>query len=400
MQAEIHRTGVGRVRGSDVEALRLYWALSPWVGQLADRVIHHPRDVREALASEETVTYGEIPPFVNARETVLAQQRVDDPCVFVGEDISSTVLSGANHVVAWTLSEAYAVIASTIRRGGLDESYEWIADRMALLESALRVHALREILLYPVAQYRPGRASLRLAGKSRAQLYRLAVSAYWALEDVERLREDVLRGLFSQTVLPILKVWQRFELAVALAVTEALSDALAVPVKMAYPLRSGAPMAEIGEYAVLWQRSLPLRPENRLDESERLVKLLLDSLSLSQGAGRADIVVCRGGTRQAMALVECKWFQEAESAQGAAVDACTQLVRYARDLHPSSLDESIKLLSRSAIVVTSRNGLPERMDAGDAVKLTDLEGLESESLMHWAANLVSLIEREHNRGAR
>src|SRR5262249_39956764 len=100
---------------ADIEAVSVWWALSPTVTELAERVLHHPREIMTVSEPEERITEGEIPGAVNAGATALHQLMTGDPSAFVVAESFETYMSGPNRVLAVTLADAWHVLDAAAR---------------------------------------------------------------------------------------------------------------------------------------------------------------------------------------------------------------------------------------------------------------------------------------------
>lgn len=377
-----------RLSWEDIDDLRLRWALSGVVGRLASHVHDNPREARSTVDFSETITQGEISGSVDARATLLEQDITQDASIFVVHEPNASLLTGANQLVVWTLKEAEEAVLSVIRRHGLGREYEWIHERAKLLEDALRAQTLREVLLSPLGRSRPGLSAIRSAAKARVPMYRLALEAFSALEDIEALDQDALRSVLQDSTLAPLENWQRFELATALTVAEALGEASGSPVDLRAQVAGSKPFARVGSFDVLWQYSLKQRALSQLDPSEALAKRLAESIGTSLGASRVDVSVIHRESGRELAHIECKWFESVGSAAGAIADAAIQIVRYARDTHPTSIAEAENFLRQCVIAVASRGSYSMRLDGSGPVRFADFDGLQNGALAEWAKSLI------------
>ena len=91
-----------------------------------------------------------------------------------------------------------------------------------------------------------------------------------------------------------------------------------------------------------WQYAIPSRPEEKLDTNERWAREIIDEIGISTSDSRADVAVTLNGTVES--IFECKYSESESAPAQAVVDAASQLVRYARDLHPDSLADVEKFL--------------------------------------------------------
>jgi hypothetical protein len=375
-------------RPEDIEPLRLWWALSEKVGMLAERVRARPREIAGVIEAEETVAEGVISGILDACETARIQARTGNPGLFAVAEPSTTWLSGPNRLLSMTLMEAERVIQATLKGRSGSLLHEPIANRYHLLEEALRISAIREILSSPAGRTRLTPHERRQAAKARTALYRLANQAAEMLRGVEALDENVLEQLLSESILPCLEPWQRFELATLIACTEALGEVCDTTPVLDTAFSSIRPAARVGPFSVWWQRIVRPRPWEALDQGEAMAATLASSLGVAAGAGRADLTIEVDG--RVVGFVECKWFGVASSARGAILEACTQIVGYARDEAYRTDGDAEAILSRSLIALAARHGTPIA-DGSTGVACADIEDMEAHRLGGWAERIIRAI---------
>lgn len=380
--ADVRPAWVPLGRG-DLQALTYWWALSPAVERLATRVVGRPRELPEVTVYEESVSYGHVSGALNARTTVIEQDLRQDPCVFVVDEVQSSRRSGPAHVVAWVLHEAAEAIRATVRRAGPLVDASRAAERHRIVEQALRVHAVRDVLAAPFGRSRPASGAIRETRKSRAPLCRLAVEAFAVLEDLRALREATIRRVLAESLLPQMEPWRRFELACAISVGEALAKAVGASPRLTSNLSSDEPLVRAGAFTVHWQAHIHRREEQDLDLGERKALGVTRSLGVREGAARADVLVCADD--EPVALVECKWFESPSSRSGAIVEAASQIVGYARDAGRGDEATADRILARSIIAIPSRDDVPERVDLTGPVGCIDLGGVQAGQLAAWAS---------------
>lgn len=376
-----------RLKREDVDALRFWWSLSSSVGRLAERVRARPREIQGSLGAEERIAQGEIPGALDACATALVQTRSGDPSLFAVVEPAPTWLSGPNRLLALTLLDAERSIHAASRRmsGGIFS--EIIAERMRLVEESLRVSALREILMTPAGRARLTPHERRQALKARAPIYRLAYEAAETLRGVESLDAATLAALFTESLLPALEPWRRFEIACVLEAGLALSRATGRTAVLDASFSSSRPCVTVGEFSVRWQTTVPSRPYGDLDPGERMTRDLVASLGISGGSGRADAIVEKNG--RIVSLIECKWFSDPSSATDAVWDACGQLTRYARDEAFLNGGSASALLEHSLVALADRGAVPVVTSAAP-VGCIDLHGIEDGALDAWAARVIAL----------
>ncbi len=369
---------------TDVEAVAVWWALSPSVTELAARVVHHPREITTVSEAEERVTQGDIPGAINAGATVLHQIITGDPSAFVVAEHFDTYLSGPNRLLAVTLSEAWHLLDAAARDSDVIKNIA--GPQLRLLESAMRVGGVKEVLAAPGGRRRVTPYEKRQAAKMRAYLYRLAYAAAVLLDGVRVLDPPSLSVLFEQAVLPNLEPWRRFELACLLEAALSLSRVTGDPVALDLAFTARRPAATVGPFALHWQYSISPRALPDLDTGERLARQLASSLGVQPGVRKADIALEHHG--DLIAMVECKWFQSPADAPGAIADACDQLVVYARDHVKKHGGNVVALLSDSVVALAFRGSAPLVL-TGSLVGCVDFDDIENLELDNWALGLTA-----------
>lgn len=380
-------SSVPRVGVDDREELLLRWALSNEVKRIAEHVAERPRDIRSAIAFETQTYSGSIPGAVDARATLLEQERAGDPTLFVCYEPTISPLTRRNHVLAWALREAESQILAAIRRHKLGADQEWIHSRAGLLERAARTPLLREVMMSPMGRRRPSGTEIWDARKSLSPLYRWAADVVISFEAIERLDPEGLRALLSSTILADLEDWQLLELSAGLAAAEALSLACGEPAQWKGSITGGSQIASVGPYWIHWQKALPKRPDEQLDVSEWMTREAAVALGAGMGLARTDISVYDTRLKIDIAHLECKWFGSPTSASSTIAEAIAQLVRYCRDSRPTNLLEARDLLRDSSVVCAALSGFAEGSDGTTPVGLVDAAGLFDGRLNAWAKRL-------------
>lgn len=369
------------------EELLLRWALSDGVRRIAEHVVTNPRDIRSSIAFETQTHSGQIPGVVDARATLCAQELSGDSTLFVVTEPALSTLTRRNHVLAWVLREAESLVLSAIRRHKLGPDQDWIHGRVGLLERAARTRMLREVMLSPVGRRRPGNAAIRDARKGLSPLYRMAAESMLLFEAVERMEEDAIRAILSNTLVAQLEDWQKLELATALSAAEALAMQTGDRVRWRGSIAGGSEVAAVGRYRVRWQNALPKRAVAHLDPSEVMIREAAEALRAGMGLARADVSIRDADTGEDVAHFECKWFGSPLSASAAIVDAIAQLVRYCRDSRPGSVEGAQDMLRDCIVVCSGLGDFDEVTDRSKPVGLMGFSGLANGSLAMWAANL-------------
>lgn len=375
------------------DVLRYYWALAQGVEDIANTIILSPRRMTSTIDFELVERRGVISGALDASATILTQMRTLDPTLFVVNEPRQTYESEPNHLVAWLLKEALDILLSARRLCHALNKMSWFNRKVSLLENALRNDVLRQVLLSPLGRRRPNRSTLRVAAKSRVVLYQEALSVYDLLERIEIGDVGAIRQCLMTTLVADLEHWQRLELGTGLKVASAISRTTKEPVKLNFPFISGRPIANIGSYEVYWQYAIPPRPEEKLDTNERWAREIIDEIGISTSDSRADVAVALNGTVQS--IFECKYSESESAPAQAVVDAASQLVRYARDLHPDSLADAEKFLEKCCIIVADCNKYSPRhsntaTESDRHVYFSDVKNLLSDSLDSWAEETIDV----------
>ncbi|EJY56433.1 Cl- channel voltage-gated family protein [Alicyclobacillus hesperidum URH17-3-68] len=380
----------------NLEMLRYYWALSSGIEEIANIVVHNSRRLTTDIAYEEVERIGEITGSINASATLLAQSRTLNPAVYIVSEPSMTVHSQPNHLVAWTLSEAFQILSSARRSYKRLDTFEWFNKKITLLEQALRNEMLHDIVITPSGRRRPNGSTIRAASKARIPVYQKAIEVYDLLEGIERGAEEDIRMCLSQTLIANLEYWQRLELATALEAANSLSASTGSAVHLSFPFTSDRPIASVGPFQVYWQYTIPQRSRDQLDLNELWSRQVAQGIGVKSGDSRTDVAICINN--HVISLFECKYFESKSSLSQAVLDASSQIVRYCRDLHPESVPDAGLLLSRSCIVVADRDSYNETLDRFDPalstfdrrfIYFTDINGISKSKLRYWSDQLCT-----------
>lgn len=376
---------VAPVRHEDIDALRMWWALSGPVGALAARVAASPREVSPALDGFVREVSGDLPGPPDALASALLQAVTLDPSTFVVTETSATWLSGPNRVLAKTLDAARSALraAALHARGGLFDGPA--KERLTLLDDALRVAPIRDLMATPAGRARIGSHDRRQAAKTRAPLYRLSWDCASILAGIDALQPESVAALLVRDTLPGMEAWRKFELATLLEAGEALAGVMGRPCVLDASFAAGRPAAKVADIEIRWQRPIPQRPDAELDPGEIKAKILADSMGVSAGTARADITIERAG--RILAIIECKWFVDPDSAPSAILEASPQIVGYARNAARAHGESADDILSRSLIALGDRGPAPLRVGSPvGCIGLTDLGGAALET---WAASVAA-----------
>lgn len=375
---------VASLRNVDVDALRMWWAISAAVGEFVERILERPREVSPALDDFRREAFGDLPGPPDAAASARLQAVTCDPSAFVVTEMCPTWVSGPNRVLAKTLETARAALRTAARhvRGSIFE--ERTRERLAMLDRALRIDPIRDLLTKPAGRVNIGPYDRRQAAKARTPLYRLSWTCASVLAGINALQPETVADFLAKDILPQMEPWRKFELALLLEAGEALAGATGRPCVLDAAFVSERPAATVGELEIRWQRSIPRRPNLALDEGERMVNKLAASMGVTASAARADITVQKSG--RIISIIECKWFADVGSAPGAILDASSQIVGYARDAASAQGEGADEVLARSLVALADRGSAPARV--GSPIGCVGLSDLGGTVLGPWAASVV------------
>lgn len=381
------------IRRRDVEALKLYWAMSDEVRRLAERISDYPREAQQILVSEIVETEGNAVGGIDARESVFLQTVRGNPAVFVVENAQTTFDSDANHLVAWTLREAHRTLSWADRSRETPFDHDVILQTLKPVDGALRSLPMRESLGSSRMARPPGQQAARAVSRSRNPLYRMALDAFRLLRGVEALDIASLQKLFRNSLLPSLELWRRFELAVVLSTVESFSKACQEAPEIDLKFTNGKPIARVGDYAFYWQYNQPRRSEDRLDRAERIARRLMEYLGVRYERGRIDLAVLHSRATIPIAMIECKWNSGVESRDQSISDAVSQIVEYALDAIDEPEDAPLELLSRSLVMLSDLGNKNRLIEPDGPINLGDVNALQEGALDAWADRVIQYTNR-------
>lgn len=336
-----------QVNESDRRLLRLQWSCSRTVRTLCEYLRSNPHELHAALGYRTVTASGTIRGRIRAAETVLAQARAADPSTFVYDEPFRSYDNGPNRVLGWTT--AYAMRLAREFRSMLTADatyYQSTEDALRMVESA------RHLLPVPESKIvMPSSPDVRAARGSRLQIYRLAAEAYDDLRKIEDLDRLALEVLLSDTLVGPMERWRQFELALTLAMGEAVArrtNREMVLKTIVVDAGKNAPIVEVGDYALRWQLSGSIFRKPALEKWEQREWDIMDEYDVAPGAFRPDVVLYRTADEYVIAIGEAKYF-EGLNWKNALRDAVGQVVTYARGYeHAQTVDD---LIGRSLIAL-------------------------------------------------
>lgn len=191
----------------------------------------------------------------------------------------------------------------------------------------------------------------------------------------------------SSALIAPLEDWRRFELAVGLAVGEALGRAAGTPIQLhLLGSDSAGPIVTAGRFAVYWQQITPHHTPAPLEPSEVATRAALADYGIAVGTERPDLLVVDRDKNAVVSVVEVKYIA-GDTATARFREAVDQVVRYGRSYAPAA--ERNALLSRS-LVTLSRHAPARVGQAAPAPFAADFEAIrQPHGLDAWAAAVLA-----------
>jgi hypothetical protein len=373
----------------DVDILKGHWAVSAPVRSLVAYLAERPHEAQALLAYRERIDDAVARGRIDARRTWLYRQQTGLPSALVAHEPVRSFNTGPNMLLAWVLREAAAYTVRLL---------SWQSDKspylpvlklaQAQMRHVQRIEALREPLKAVSLGQRPNADAVRDSARSRRPLYRKAVDAYRLLQGLERGERKAMDSVARSALIAPLEDWRRFELAVGLAVGEALARASGGVLHLhLLGSDSSGPIVTAGRYAVYWQQITKYHTPAPLEPSELAVRDVLQDYGISVGTERPDLVVVDRDADRVAAVVEVKYIA-GDTATTRFREAVDQVVRYGRSY--AAAGATAPLLERS-LVALSRNA-PERAGHAapapfcvDFAAITQPHGLDA-----WAAAVAGV----------
>jgi hypothetical protein len=367
----------------DTEVLKSHWAVSGPVRGLVKYVLAHPHEAQSLLTFRTRVDDAVARGRIDARRTWHYRLQSGLPSAIVTAEPVRSFITGPNLVLAWVLGEAAAYTARLLGWQGQHSPYlAVIEEAQRELRAVQRIETLREPLRAIALGQRPGPCAVLAAGRGRQRIYRLAVKAYRLLQGIERGEVAAIETVARSALIAPLEDWRRFELAVGLAVGDALSAVAGASAQL--HLLAGdstAPIVTAGRFAVYWQQRTPYYVAPSLEESEQTTHDVLAAFGLSIGADRPDLVVVDREAGTVVSIVEVKYIA-GDAATARFREAVGQVVRYARGYALAGATGPV--LARSLIAL-SRDA-PVLMHGSAAVPGSiDFDGIRHGALAVWAS---------------
>lgn len=373
----------------DVEILKGHWAVSEPVRALVGHVLAHPHEAQALLAFRERVDDAVARGRIDARKSWLYRQQSGLPSALVTHEPVRSFNTGPNLLLAWVLREAATYTSRLLSWQGSNSPYlTIIEDAQSEMRLVQRIEAFREPLKAVALGQRPGAGAVRESVRSRRKLYRLAVDAYRLLQGLERGERDAMDRVARSALIGPLEDWRRFELAVGLAVGEALARVTGGPLRLhLLASDSSGPIVTAGRFAVYWQQITRYHTPAPLEPSEVATREILKAYGINVGTERPDLVVVDRERDAVASVIEVKYIA-GDTAVARFREAVDQVVRYGRTYAP--VGATGPLLRRSLVALS--RGAPAQVDlAAEVPASIDFAGImQQHELDAWAQSVAAL----------
>jgi hypothetical protein len=371
----------------DVDLLRVHWSISSPVRRLVTYLLTHPHEAQSLLTFQTRIDDAVARGRIDARRTWSYRLQSGLPSVIVAEEPVRSFNTGSNLILAWVLREASAYTARLSSWQGPSSPYVTVVEQAQQeMRSVRRIEALREPLRAMSLRQRPGPGAIRTAARARQPIYRYAVEAYLLLQGLERGDPDAMNAVARSALIAPLEEWRRFELAVGLAVGEALATACHTSLQLQLlGGDSSDPILTTGRFALYWQHRTPYYTEPEKEPSELFTHNILKAYGMSQGADRPDFVIVDREQSAVAAVIEVKYLA-GDTASARFREAVGQVVRYSRGYAASG--EICPLVSRSLVALSQGAPIVLDPEAG-APASVDFAGIMRTELASWSNRLVA-----------
>lgn len=334
-----------QIHESDYDLLLFQWSISSKVHDLCLYVARNTHELRAALHAHIASSNSGIRGRIRAADSIVLQERTGDPSNFVYEEPFRSYDAGPNRLLGWVLTYATQLARRFRSLLPIEAAYYTIAvERLRVIEDARRVLPFAAMpLRMPTAD------DIRSARTSRIMLYRKAVAAFDYLNAIRRLDPQALEGLLRDSLIGPMERWRQFELALALA----MAQAIAARTSFEISLRSIVPgtadsIIDVGPYAIRWQQPGPGFLPPMLEPWERRAREILQGYDAPLGYERPDVVVFDRRTDRVVAIGEAKYF-DSDDWKDRLRDAVSQIIGYARGYEQQQ--DVNELLGRSVIAL-------------------------------------------------
>lgn len=368
----------------DLDLLRSHWAISAPVRDFLSYVLTHRHEAQSLLLYRRRVDDAMARGRIDARATVMMRLVGGLPSAVVAEEPVRSFNTGPNQVVAWVVHHATRHAARLLELQPPGSAYAALIEAaMSDLAAVKRLDALREPLKSGAVERRPGPGALRDAARSRRMMYRLAVAAYDTLSALEAGDPAAIRTVIDSTLIAPLETWRRFELAVAIAIGEALAEETGQPLNLSMLGGSAAaPIMRCGRYGLYWQQVTSLYTPPAPEPSEARWQTALAAYDVNAGAERPDLLIVDEDAKRLMAVVEVKYLagSAGDTVTTRFREAMAQVVRYARGYETGrALDD---LIRRSLVALST--DAPALLDTSAVAPMAvDFPAMQKRALSAW-----------------
>ena len=385
-RANVNRPNVDAVQDRDL--LRLHWAISPVVLEVAIYALQHRHEIQSALTTavriEDAIARGRI----DARATIIHRRITGLPTAIVGHEPLRSYDSAPNQVLVWVLVQAWSLAARFATMLPDGAAYRSSIDQtIQVLDQVRRLQAISQMAGQGWSTRRPTSAAAMEARRSRRELYRKAYAAYELLLRIESGEPEAITAMLRQTLLAPLEPWRRYELAVAFSLAEALASSTQADLILNLLMgNTRRPIVLVGPFEIFWQSRTRLAGKPDLEPSERVTSRILEAYGMSISSDRPDLVVLDADADVVASIVEVKYLT-GEDASDRVRGAVAQIVRYSRLYH--AIDVSGPLLGRSLVAVSQgTKGMRIPSPVPDDVPLiVDFAAIQLGQLSAWADRL-------------
>ena len=335
----------------DMNLLKVHWAMSAEIHNFLNYVKTHHYEIPGSLNYRRVIDDVAARGRLDARQTLLTRQITGHPSLIVCDEPIRSFDTGPNRIIAWITLSAALHAEHVVRAGKEETPYFKPAQTTKMLSrDVMRVDKLRSSLASTNTRIKPRQDDLTNAARSRKRIYRECTLPYNLLLDIESGKTDVIRNLLENTLIAPISKWRRYEVAVGMGIGQAISEKIGEPLNMSLFFRkSNEPIITCGKYSIFWQSDCGAQRHDIRDESERMLKQVLDAYDMNAGSERPDLVVLDRETRKVTGIIEVKYLESDDNASNRFRQAASQIIRYARLYAPD--DQVDDLIRRSLIAL-------------------------------------------------
>lgn len=338
----------------DLEYLYVQWALSSQIEDLLRHLLENRHEAQASMETNQRDGSATIRGRLCAARTIMRRRLTGDVSQVSYQEPKQSFKHGPNHTLTWVLRFSEHILQRYLHLLSGSIEYSERARRIFGRLAAIRhLKGIGEAVTNTNLRVRPSVKSIIQTGKARKRLYRKAFDAYQALLGIESGNSEATVKLLNGSLIGPLADWQKFELLVALKLSECTSSALGEELIL-HPIQPGAdrPIASFGPCDVYWQSRTEYQRFPELEPSERVTNEILRSYGMPAGWDRPDIVICHRTRSVVVAIAEAKFSASgSDTWKDSFREAASQLVRYSRlYTHCAPRDE---LLRRSFIAISN-----------------------------------------------